>query len=66
MAPQWIIVGWYTWSLLVEGGGGVRSDNLQDFDPLGGEVGSFDFLMINNSLSTGLPHNGSSLWPLLT
>ena len=48
------------------GGEGVRSDNLQDFDPLGGEVGSFDFLMINNSLSTGLPHNGSSLWPLLT
>ena len=46
-------------------GGGVRSDNLQDFDPLGGEVGSFDFLMINNCLSTGWPHNGSSLWPLL-
>ena len=60
MDHRWIV------HMVSAGGGGVRSDNLQDFDPLGGEVGSFDFLMINNSLSTGWPHNGSSLWPLLT
>ena len=32
------------------GQGGLRYDNPQDFDPLGGEVGSFDFLMIKQFL----------------